>query len=107
MAQSNNYKAPPILTDGVDYENEKRALKFGECLLLWKKKQAPAIFLTLTEQAHKTILELTACKGISTPHLKITPSPFFKIPHSPTLPIMYTGVLTPIKNITCPSPPPL
>ena len=39
MAQSNNYKAPPILTDGVDYENEKRALKFGECLLLWKKNR--------------------------------------------------------------------
>ena len=44
-----------------------------------EKQQAPAIFLTLTEQAHKTILELTACKGISTPHLKITPAPFFKI----------------------------
>ena len=82
-----------------------------------EKKQAPAIFLTLTEQAHKTILELTACKGISTPHLKITPSPFFKIPYpapyrqiNPPFPHLTHNVhwgINPIKNITCPSPPPL
>ena len=38
MVQSDNYKAPPILTDYVDYETGKRKLKFGECSLLWKRK---------------------------------------------------------------------
>ena len=39
MAQSNNNKAPPILTDDVDYEKWKKELKFEE-------KQAPAFFFT-------------------------------------------------------------
>ena len=58
MAQSNNYKAPPGLTDDGIMKIGKRKSKFGESLLLWKKKQGPAIFLTLTGQGHEAILEL-------------------------------------------------
>ena len=59
MAQSNNYKAPPILTEGVDYEKWKKEVKIWQTFnSLEKKKQAPAIFLTLTGQAREAILEL-------------------------------------------------
>ena len=59
MAQSNNYKAPPILTDDVDYEKWKKEIKIWWMFTsLEKKKQAPAIFLTLTGQAREAILKL-------------------------------------------------
>ena len=59
MAQSNNYKAPPILTDDVDYEKWKKEIKtWWMFTSLEKKKQAPAIFSTLTGQAREAILEL-------------------------------------------------
>ena len=59
MAQSNNYKAPPILTDDVDYEKWKKEIKtWWMFTSLEKKKQAPAIFLTLKGQAHEAILGL-------------------------------------------------
>ena len=45
IAQSNNYKAPPILTDGVDYEKWKKEIKIWRMLSsLEKKNQAPSIF---------------------------------------------------------------
>ena len=56
MAQTNNYKAPPILTDDVDYEKWKKEIKIWRMFVsLEKKEQAPALFLT--GQAHEAILE--------------------------------------------------
>ena len=54
MAQSNNYKVTPILTDDVDYEKWKMEIK----MFFFGKKPAPAIFKTLTVQASEAILEL-------------------------------------------------
>ena len=40
-------------------KNGKRKLKFGECLVLWKRKiRHLQFFLTLTGQSHEAILEL-------------------------------------------------
>ena len=45
MAQGNNYKAPPTLTDNLYYEKWKREIKIWIMFSsLEKKKQAPAIF---------------------------------------------------------------
>ena len=56
MAQSNNYKAPPILTDHVDYEKWKKEIKIWRMFAsLEEKRQALPIFLT--GQAREAILE--------------------------------------------------
>ena len=45
MVQSDNCKAPPILTDYGDYENWKKEIKIWRMFTsLEKKKQAPGIF---------------------------------------------------------------
>ena len=55
MAQSNNYKSPPVLTD-VCYEKWKKESKIWRMFTSFK--QAPAIFKTLTGQACEAVLEL-------------------------------------------------
>ena len=45
MVQSNNYRAPPLLTDDADYEKWKQEIKIWQMLTsLEKKKQTSAIF---------------------------------------------------------------
>ena len=59
MAQSSNYKAPPTLTKGTSYETWKKEVKIWEIFTsLDKKKQAPAILLTLNGQSREAALEL-------------------------------------------------
>lgn len=56
-----HYKAPPTLGDNTDmcYENWKKEVQIWQLFTsLEKKKQAPAIFLTLTGQAREAILEM-------------------------------------------------
>ena len=61
MASNNNYKAPPALGKDVDisYETWKKEIKIWQMFTsLDKKKQAPAIFLSLTGNSREAILEL-------------------------------------------------
>ena len=58
MAQS-NYKAPLILTTDIDYEVWKKEIEMWRLFTsIDKKKQAPAIFLSLTGQAKEAIVGL-------------------------------------------------
>ena len=59
MATSTSYKAPPVLTKDSSYENWKQEIKIWQALTtLEVKKQALAIFLTLSGQAKEAALEL-------------------------------------------------
>ena len=56
MAQSNNYKAPPILTDHVDYEKWKKEIKIWWMFASLEEKNRRFQFF-LTGQAREAILE--------------------------------------------------
>ena len=56
MEQSNNYKAPPILTDTVDYEKWEKEIKFWRMFTSLEKKNKHLQFF-LTGQAREAILE--------------------------------------------------
>ena len=59
MAQSSNYKAPSLLTSDIQYENWKKEISILQLFTtLDKKKQGPAISLSLSEQPREAILEL-------------------------------------------------
>ena len=53
-------KAPPILTTDIDYEIWKKEIEIWRILFtsVDKKKQAPAIFLSLAGQAREAIVSL-------------------------------------------------
>ena len=57
MASKSDYKAPPALNQAIVYSVWKKELKIWQAFTsLEKKKQAPAIFLTLTGQAREAVL---------------------------------------------------
>ena len=54
-----DYKAPPLLTEDISYENWKKEIKIWQVFTsVDKKKQAPAIFLTLQGKARDAVLEM-------------------------------------------------
>ena len=56
---ASNYKAPPTLGDSTVYENWKKDIKIWQGFTdLPKKKQRPAIYLTLSGKAREAVLEL-------------------------------------------------
>ena len=59
MAENNNFKAPPVLTKDIPYNTRKKELAIWQVFTcIDKKKQAPAIFLTLTGKAREAAREL-------------------------------------------------
>ena len=56
---SKDFKAPPTLNEKIVYSTWKKELKIWEAFTsIEKKKQAPAIFLTLSGQAREAVLEI-------------------------------------------------
>ena len=56
---ASNYKAPPTLGDSTVYENWKKEIKIWQVFTdLPKKKQCPAIYLTLSGKAREAALKL-------------------------------------------------
>ena len=54
-----NFKAPPVLTKDITYNTWKKELEIWRAFTsIDKKKQAPAIFLTLSGQAREAVSEL-------------------------------------------------
>ena len=63
MASKRDCKAPPTLSKDITYSNWKRELSIWQAFTsLEKKKQAPAIFLTLSGQAREAVLGLDISK---------------------------------------------
>ena len=59
MTQKGIYKAPPALTKDIAYTIWKKDTSIWQLFTsLEKKKQAPAIFLSLSGQAREAVLEL-------------------------------------------------
>ena len=59
MAQKRDYKAPPALTKDITYATWKKEISIWQLFTsLERKKQGPAIFLSLSSQAHEAVLEL-------------------------------------------------
>ena len=53
-----NFKAPPVLTKDITYNTWKKELEIWKAFTsIDKKKQAPAIFLTLSGQAREAVSE--------------------------------------------------
>ena len=59
MAQKGDYKAPPALTKDITYATWKKEISIWQLFTsLERKKQAPAIFLSLSSQTREIVLEL-------------------------------------------------
>ena len=59
MAQKGDYKTPPALTNDITYATWKKEISIWQLFASSeKKKQAPAIFLSLRGQAREAVLEL-------------------------------------------------
>ena len=59
MAQKGDYKAPLTLTKDITYANWKKEISIWQLFTsLERKKQGPAIFLSLSDQAREAVLEL-------------------------------------------------
>ena len=57
---AHSFKAPPALSKSPTYDMWLKEIKIWECFTdLPKKKQAPAIFLTLEGKAREAVLELS------------------------------------------------
>ena len=59
MASKTDFKGPPLLHKDIAYSTWKRELAIWQAFTsIENKKQAPAIFLTLTGQAREAALEI-------------------------------------------------
>ena len=59
MAQKGDYKAPPALTKDITYATWKKETSIWQLFTsLERKKQGPAIFLSLSGQAREAVSEL-------------------------------------------------
>ncbi|CAF3728347.1 unnamed protein product [Rotaria socialis] len=56
---ANSYKSPPSLSEDICYESWKKEIQIWQAFTeLSKKKQAPAIFLSMTGKSREAVLEL-------------------------------------------------
>ena len=58
-AENDNFIAPPVLTKDIPYYTWEKKLAIWQAFIsINKKKQAPAVFLTLTGQAREAAMKL-------------------------------------------------
>ena len=63
MASANFSKAPPVFKKGDDYDKFKKKLEIWQMFTaLEKKKQGPALVLSLDEDTQDSVLELEQAK---------------------------------------------